>query len=71
MSNETHLKKKRKYYINKMIDIKYLKKVTQRMLGLPSDHPDKRKFLLEQARLRVESNDASFLVDLVEPNWNF
>lgn len=60
---------KKTFFKRKMNSQEYLKKVIQRMRDLPSNHPDTRKFVLEQARLRVGSNDDSFLVDLVEPNW--
>jgi hypothetical protein len=53
----------------KELKMKELIEVIQRMRFLPEEHPDRNKFLLEQARLRVDYSGASYLVDLVEPNW--
>lgn len=48
----------------------YLKRVLTRFKELHRDHPDYRKFALEQARLRInDSNTPSYLVDLHEPYW--
>jgi hypothetical protein len=39
------------------------------MKSLPDDHPDKSKFVLEQAAIRMDNPFTSYLVNLQDPNW--
>ena len=48
---------------------RFYKKVIQYMRSLPNDHPDKSKFVLEQAAIRMGYPFTSYLVNLQEPNW--
>ena len=47
----------------------YFKKVVLYMKSLPHNHPDRTKFALEQAAIRMEKPFTSYLVDLQDHNW--
>ena len=50
-------------------NIIYYKKIVQYMKRLSNDHPDKGKFCLEQASIRMGNPFTSYLINLQDSLW--